>query len=45
MLASETYMILRALDLMGMHQEAADGLDQWLLLPLEPKVVPGHGAK
>ena len=29
-LASETYMILRALDLQGMHREAADGLDQWL---------------
>ena len=36
-------MILRALDLQGMHQEAADGLDQWLRLPLEPKVVPGSG--
>ncbi len=42
-LASESYMILRALDLQGMHQEAADGLDQWLQLPLEPKVVPGEG--
>jgi len=40
-LASETYMILRALDLQGMHQEAADGLDQWLRLPLELKIVPG----
>ncbi len=35
-LASETYMILRALDLMGLHREAADGLDQWLKLPLQP---------
>ncbi|MGD0089596.1 MAG: hypothetical protein ABSE73_06710 [Planctomycetota bacterium] len=42
-LASETYMILRALDLQGLHKEAADGLDQWLKLPLEPKVVPGQG--
>jgi hypothetical protein len=42
-LASETYMILRALDLQGMHREAADGLDQWLRLPMEPKVVPGSG--
>jgi len=33
-LASETYLILRALDLQGMHKEAADGLDQWLSLPL-----------
>jgi len=40
-LASETYMILRALDLQGMHREAADGLDQWLRLPVEPRVVPG----
>lgn len=42
-LASETYMILRALDLQGMHREAAAGLDQWLRLPIEPKVVPGAG--
>jgi hypothetical protein len=42
-LASETYMILRALDLQGLHAEAADGLDQWLRLPTEPRVVPGSG--
>lgn len=42
-LASETYMILRALDLQGMHQEAADGLDQWLGLPTQPKATPGIG--
>lgn len=35
-LASETYMILRTLDLQGMQREAADGLDQWLRLPLQP---------
>jgi len=35
-LASETYMILRSLDLMGMHRAAADGLDQWLTLPMQP---------
>ncbi len=35
-LASETYMILRALDLMGMHREATDGLKQWLKLPMQP---------
>lgn len=40
-LASETASILRALDLLGMHQEAADGLDQWLQLPNSPRVVPG----
>ena len=42
-LASETYLVLRALDLMGMHKEAADGLDQWLGLPIENTVVPGEG--
>jgi hypothetical protein len=40
-LASETYMILRSLDLMGMHQEAADGLDQWLKLPMQPHSSKG----
>jgi hypothetical protein len=40
-LASETYMILRALDLQGMHREAADGLEQWLQLPLEPRTPAG----
>ena len=34
-LASETHLVLHALDLMGMHKEAADGLDQWLGLPLQ----------
>ncbi len=42
-LASETYMILRALDLQGLHKETADGLDQWLRLPVDPTVVPGAG--
>jgi hypothetical protein len=36
-LASETFMILRTLDLQGMHREAADGLDQWLSLPMRMK--------
>jgi hypothetical protein len=40
-LASETYMLLRVLDLQGMHQEAADGLEQWLSLPLQPGAVKG----
>jgi hypothetical protein len=40
-LASEPYMILRALELQGMHKEAADGLDQWLELPLNTRVGPG----
>ena len=34
-LASETHLVLHALDLMGMHKEVADGLDQWLGLPLQ----------
>ncbi|MBM4030988.1 MAG: hypothetical protein FJ291_04290 [Planctomycetes bacterium] len=43
-LASETYMFLRALDLQGMHKEAADGLDQWLSLPMQPRASAGtHG--
>jgi hypothetical protein len=42
-LASETYLILRALDLQGMHDEATDGLDQWLSLPLQPTAMPGEG--
>jgi hypothetical protein len=40
-LAAETFMILRALDLQGMRQEAADGLDQWLSLPLQPGPAEG----
>ena len=40
-LAQETYHLLHALDFQGMHKEAADGLDQWLLLPLDIKIVPG----
>jgi hypothetical protein len=41
-LASETYLILRVLDLMGMHKPAADGLGQWLELSTDlPKPV-GH---
>ena len=40
-LAAETFMILRTLDLQGMHREAADGLDQWLSLPLQPGPAQG----
>ena len=40
-LASETYMLLRTLDLQGMHKEAADGLDQWLRLPMTHHVTAG----
>ena len=35
-LAAETYLILAALDLMGAHQAAADGFEQWVSLPLDP---------
>ena len=42
-LAAETYLVLRVLDLMGMHIEAADGLDQWLTLPMDHQIVPGQG--
>lgn len=42
-LASETYLVLRVLDLMGMHRAAADGLDQWLTLPMEHNIEPGKG--
>jgi hypothetical protein len=44
-LASETYLILRALDLQGMHREAANGLDQWLSLPLKHNITPGEGGQ
>jgi hypothetical protein len=42
-LAAETYMILAALDLMGAHQAAEDGFDQWVSLPMQPRVEPGQG--
>ena len=35
-LAAETYMILAALDLMGLHKAAEDGFDQWVSLPMDP---------
>ena len=41
-LGTETFMILHALDVLGMHGEAADGLDQWLKLPMNPTIVPGQ---
>lgn len=43
--ASETYLILRAMDLQGMHSQAADGLQQWLSLPLQHNVTPGQGGQ
>jgi len=41
-LAAETYMVLAALDLMGSHQAAEDGYDQWLSLPIKP-IAPTKG--
>ena len=41
-LGAETYMILAALDLMGMHKPAEDGFDQWLSLPMDPNSTGHH---
>jgi hypothetical protein len=38
-LARETHLILRALDLQGMHKGAADGLDRRLGLPMKSALV------
>jgi hypothetical protein len=42
-LAAETYMILAALDLMGSHQAAEDGFDQWVSLPMDSKTADHAG--
>jgi hypothetical protein len=41
-LGAETYMILAVLDLMGSHQAAADGFDQWVSLPMDPNSAGHH---
>lgn len=41
-LAAETYMILAVLDLMGSHQAAEDGFDQWVSLPMDPNSTGHH---
>ena len=41
-LGAETYMILAALDLMGSHQAAADGFDQWVSLPMDTNSAGHH---
>ena len=41
-LGAETYMILAALDLMGSHQAAEDGFDQWVSLPMDPNSTGHH---
>lgn len=43
-LGAETYMVLAALDLMGSHKAAEDGFDQWVSLPMQPHIEPGHEA-
>jgi hypothetical protein len=42
-LAAETYLVLAALDIMGSHKAAEDGLDQWVSLPMDPN-SKGHHA-
>jgi prepilin-type N-terminal cleavage/methylation domain-containing protein len=41
-LGAETYMVLAALDLMGSHEDAADGFDQWLSLSMDPNSTGHH---
>jgi len=41
-LGAETYMVLAALDLMGSHQAAEDGLYQWVSLPMDPNSKGHH---
>jgi hypothetical protein len=41
-LGAETYLVLAALDVMGAHQAAADGFDQWVSLPMDPKSTGHH---
>jgi hypothetical protein len=41
-LGAETYLILAALDLMGAHEAAVDGFDQWLSLPMNPSSKGHH---
>jgi hypothetical protein len=41
-LGAETYLVLAALDLMGSHAAAEDGLDQWTSLPMDPNSAGHH---
>jgi hypothetical protein len=41
-LGAETYMILAALDVMGLHKAAEDGFDQWVSLPMDPSSAGHH---
>jgi hypothetical protein len=42
-LGAETYMVLVALDKMGSHQAAEDGLEQWTSLPMDPSSAGPDG--
>jgi len=41
-LAEETYMVLHVLDLMGAHQAAEAGFDQWTSLPMDASPAGRH---
>jgi hypothetical protein len=41
-LGAETYLVLAALDVMGSHAAAEDGLDQWTSLPMDPSSKGHH---
>ena len=41
-LGAETYLILAVLDIMGSHQAAEDGFDQWVSLPMDPNSTGHH---
>ena len=41
-LGSETYLILAALDMMGVHKAAEDGFEHWVSLPMQPQVKAGE---
>ena len=41
-LGAETYLILAALDMMGSHQAAEDGFDQWVSLAMDPDSTGHH---
>lgn len=40
-LAAETYMVLKTLDMLGSHAQAEDGFYQWTSLPMQPS-SDGH---
>ncbi len=42
LIATESYLILAVLDLMGAHKEVEDGFDQFLQLPVDRKTPSGN---